>query len=297
MLVDVRSALVAGLETAGFRPDSLRAKLVSCRIADRGDAELAALSAHIRPDASLRGVCSHHLGVGASLTEYLVAGLGLGRQPLAAVAALGGIAHLIFAVFDQLLDTAGHVPVLLEAAPVAASLATPTPKERLVSRLVELYFERLDKLAPTGNPFRSLLERAIHRLYDAELRTASTTTGMNRVVWWRKNVLPVVVMGIPAWLFPPDERNIRFIEHLQWLARVGDFFGWLDDICDYEQDALNGQINRLRLDTVASIATLAGRVTHKGRLVLELWDARNPDSPARDTFRILAWTWLNNPEP
>jgi len=308
MLEDVRALLQDRLEAAGFRPDPQTLKLVAFRISDTGQTELRSLFLLLRPPRTERAFCAYHLGTGAALTRFLVAGLGLSRTKTAEIATLGAIAQLIFALFDRTLDTGGHALALMPTPSAKAGGEDAAPEQRLLNRLLTLYYARLDALAPpAAHPVRALLEQAIRRLYEAELRSAPPPDAANpnptsllpkclKRAWWRKNTLPVIVMGLPAWILVSGGRNIKFIEHLQWLARVGEFFGWLDDFCDYEEDSRSGHINRLRLEDAVPITALACRAGDRGRRVLSLWDARNTDSPSRDTFRVLSWTWLTKPE-
>lgn len=302
MLEEVRAVLMGELEAAGFRPDPLVVKLVAARMRGRGVAELAALFRQLRPRRNERAMCAYHLGTGASLTEFLVAGLGLDRPQTAAVATLGAIAHLIFACFDRLLDTADVPPEMLRGFDPTAPGHVTRAADPLLPRLVSLYWQRLDALAPREQTHRQLLERAIRRLYEAELASApgagllQHSPWRRRKVWWRKNALPLLVMGLPGWLLRAGGRNIECKGHLLWLGRVGEFFGWLDDFCDFESDSLSGQLNRLALEPARKPLAMARMTGAKGRFVLRLWDARNPDSPLRDTFRVLSWTWLTNLE-
>jgi hypothetical protein len=243
--------------------------------------------------ARFESFCVHHLGTGASLTEFLVSGLGLQREHLSHIASLGGIAHAIYAAFDGLLDSAGSVPELFGKGRMRAANATVPAMHGLVTELVEYYFERLRTLASGPQPPKAILEQAIHRLYAAELRSASGRA-LEWNTWWRKNALPIVIMGLPGWFQPWHESKIRFSEHLSWLARVGEFFGWLDDFADYEEDYASGHANWLRFANQASIETIARRAAAKGRRVLHFWDKLNQPSPARDTFLVIVWMWLSN---
>lgn len=295
MLSPVARVLAADLATAGFAPDSLCAKLVAARIADRGREEYRKLPESITASGVWRQTSVHHLGVGASLTDFLVSGIGLDRERRAEVATLGGTAHLIYAVFDSLLDNDGCVPDLFSETPAASLIPGMEAKHQFVKQLVEIYFKRLGPSVDGPEHFRSLLEKAIRRLYQAELQSVSPPASF-RQVWWRKNALPIAVMGMPAWLPPVSRRYIGFTEHVQWLVRVGEFFGWLDDFADYDRDETSGHLNRLRLERVISVESLAKRVGDKARRIMYLWDSRNRDSPARDTYRVLVWTWLTNLE-
>lgn len=295
MLSPVARLLAAELAAAGLAPDSLTAKLVGARIVDRGEEEYRKLPESITAIGGWRRISMHHLGVGASLTDFLVSGVGMNPERRAEVASLGGIAHLIYALFDHLLDVEGCVPNLFSTSPATPPAQAVESKHLLVNQLVETYFKRLGPAATGMERVRVLLEKAIRRLHRAELQSARSPASF-RQVWWRKNALPLAVMGMPAWLREASRRYIGFTEHVQWLVRVGEFFGWLDDFSDYQRDLASGHLNRLTLEHTVSVEALARRVGSKARRILFLWDSRNCDSPARDTFRVLVWTWLTNQE-
>ena len=291
----VAELLATELDKLGFAPELLLTKLVGSRVGRRGEDEFQFLSARFQDVGTLRAVFTHHLGIGASLTEFLIAGLSLPPEIRAQVALLGGIAHTIYALFDSLLDGSGCVPELFGAQKRIAA-GCDTHKQELLLRLVELYFERLHSLPAQATGVRALIERTIQKLYEAELKS-STPGQITRSVWWRKNVLPIVVMALPAWLSAADQSNMRFTEHLIWLGRVGDFLGWLDDFSDYEKDHASGQANRLRGYEQTQFAKLARQTAIRGQLVLRLWDSRNTNPAARNTFTVMAWTSLTQPNP
>ncbi len=305
------SALVARLlshqlAAAGLKPEPLCLKMVWARMRNRGEEEFERLALGNGYGADFRLFCRHHLGVGASLTEFLVKGVQLDKQRSADVAFLGGLAHTIFSSFDSLLDANEEVPRLFEgASEFAAGENGQNTKQQFVLDLVRRYYETLTALAPLTETrkVRDLLDRAIRKLYDAELSSAKGDLkgGLRarmpalRVVWWRKNALPIVVMGLPCWLWKPGSTNIQFMEHLRWLAAVGEFFGWIDDFADYETDGIAGHTNRLRWEGANCSELQAHRVAQKGRLLLDFWDSKNETSPVRDTFKVILWTWLPTP--
>jgi hypothetical protein len=231
------------------------------------------------------------MGVGTSFTAFLIRGIPLSPELVSAVASLGGIAHTIYALFDSLLDTSGAAPRLFSELPLLSEDTLTRSRQKAVLDLVDLYFRQIRSLCPEDSPRYLLLRRTIQKLYKAELHSAASDK-FCWSTWWRKNVLPIVVMGLPAWLSMPDEATITFAGHLRWLSRVGEFLGWLDDFADYEGDCASGQLNRLRFHEHGPIGKLARKVGAKGRRVLELWDSINDDSPARDTFTVIAWMWL-----
>lgn len=286
--------LATELATAGFKPDPLLIKLVGGRIAERGKHEFERLGPAVTEAGSWRTVCAHHLGIGASFTDFLTSGLALEREIRSEISSLGGIAHTIFAVFDFLLDVSGSAPELFSDHVQLAADPDVRSRQKLVIDLVHLYFRKAKALSSSAPHVYELLERGIHKLHAAELLT-SKQHEIEYSTWWRKNALPIILMGLPAWLSVPGKSKISFTDHMLWLGRVGEFLGWLDDISDYERDCALGHANRLRLNGAFSIERFVRRVTAKGQRVLNLWDSRNGVSPARDTFRVIVWMWLAAP--
>jgi hypothetical protein len=293
MLDAVAKNVADELAGKGFMPNPLRAKLVGSRMALRGEQEFKSLAEAGGPSLDcFRALCTRCLGVGASLTAFLISGLPLDKRVRAEIETLGGIANTIVAVFDSLLDVSQSAPVLFAADPQFSDDASICASQKLVCNLVDLYFRKLDLLSTTAPRVRLLLERAIQRLYEAELRTAEPNR-MQWSAWWRKNALLMIIMGLPAWLQMRDSDESEFAAHVMWLGRVGEFFGWLDDASDYELDQMTGGANWLRQRHESSIKECARRIAAKGQRVLSFWDARNSDSRARDTFTVIAWMWLN----
>jgi hypothetical protein len=285
----------------------MRVHLVRSRIAARGEAELTRLSGAI-PVTGFRLFLIRHLGTGACLTEFLIAGTGADRVHASHVASLGGIANAIIAAFDHLVDTGKPADLLRLAQrlpfnprprelhlPVSTPEDNPDDLESLTYSLITLYFQRLRALKVTNPGILKLTERAIERMYRAEMRTATGSALVSRSVWWRKNTLPIAVMGLPAWL-ASGGGPFKFGDHLRWLCRAGEFLGWIDDCADYEEDRDLGQANRIvTLAPNQSLESIARGIARLGQRVMTIWDDRNPISPARDTFDVIVWTWINNP--
>lgn len=286
--------LAAELAASGFRPDPLLVKLVGSRIADRGKCELERVALAKLADSALHDVCAYHLGMGASFTEFLIRSLRLPRELRLSVASLGGIAHTIYALFDALLDESRCAPEIFGNRWQPSEQASVAVKQRLVLDLVDLYFRRLYAFACDDFKLRMLLERAIRKLYDAEVESAKSAS-IRRSVWWRKNALPILVMGLPGWLTAANRSTISFSEQIVWLGRIGEFLGWVDDFADFERDSASGQPNRLRDQPEDKLGSLARRAAAKGRRVLHSWDSHNDASAERDTFTVIVWEWLAHP--
>jgi hypothetical protein len=290
----IADVLIRELAFIGFAPDPLLIKLVASRMADRGASEFEKLPPQFHEVGQLRTKCIYHLGIGASLTDFFVAGLGLSRDIRLEVASLGGIAHTIYAVFDTLLDVSGSVPEVFSGQTCFSEDDELRNQQQLVLELVNFYFTKLNSLPQINRHVRALIEQTVQRLYQAELQSAKpgqTTFS----TWWRKNALPIVLMGLPGWISAGGEGTISFTEHLLWLGRVGEFLGWVDDFSDYEKDRASEQANRLKSVEATSLPLFARGAAARGKRVLQLWESRNNDPALRNTFTVVVWTSLVQP--
>ena len=233
------------------------------------------------------------LGTGAAITSFVIAPISLPRESQRAVTTLGALATLIVSAFDVVLDRGEFVPDLF-APPDSSEFREKDPKALVLRELVALYYRWLEELPQSRKGVRILIDRAIKNMYYAELKSANQCD-VRRNIWWRKNVLPFAVMSLPAWLIASCDSPVRFRNHLTWVCRLGEFFGWLDDCVDYVDDSNSRRVNCIdrRLRSVSepvlarSIAAQAGRV-------LAQWDSWNAPSDVRDIFTVLVWSWIEN---
>jgi hypothetical protein len=225
------------------------------------------------------------LGVGAEISQFTMAPLNCEKKHREKVTGLGGLACFIVSTFDSLVDSGAPAPELLNGDGGEGGTEEP------LNRVVRLYFEELDSLPQRRAGIRVLIEKAIRRMYRAELD--SLTGGTSRSVWWRKNVLPFVVMNLPAWLANETSEGCAVERHLRWVGRMGEFLGWVDDWADLEIDRKAGTMNRL-LETAGSepSAGCVRRIARRGRRVLRDWDAMGGTQQDRDTLMVVAWSWI-----
>lgn len=204
--------------------------------------------------------CVRILGFGRSLTEFVIAPVTLDASQHSLACHAGSLANFIVSVFDHLVDL-DNTTRPLSSRDLLASMSQrknptlnhltnfvrPAPV-RLMTSLVGSYygvlskFEYLDRRTDIYN----LLNHTIVRMYDAENQTLrkSRPFPTDRSLR-RKASLPFVVMGLPAWLGTPHLAADRFRWHLKWLYRLGEFFGWIDDVVDRSSDREAGRPNRL----------------------------------------------------
>lgn len=286
----LRAALASELRTAGLIADPLRYRATCAAAFDRGDMQRARFGQRI--DAALvcslsealhrphlEGDVTRILGFGDALTRFAAAPVRLDAAVEERVVELGALANLIVTMYDGCLDDASAAgdPLPRDALARAWSLEEATADgsasaaQALLTRLVFEYRSRLIALG-TG-PARELVERAIARMYAAE---RATREGHNPAALLRKNALPFVVMGFPAWVAgsrTADDGCIRW--HLAWLYRLGSFIGWVDDIIDLSADRAAGHPNRV-LDAFLAdqVAGLPAAVAARGRRVMKEWCVR-----------------------
>jgi hypothetical protein len=223
------------------------------------------------------------LGVGAAISQFTIAPLDCEKRYREKVSGLGGLACFIVSTFDSLVDSGAPVPELLNGK--ESGIQEP------LQRVVRLYFEELNSLPQKHVAIRVLIEKTIQRMHRAELDSLSGRG--SRSVWWRKNVLPFVVMSLPAWLANERAKGCAVERHLRWVGRMGEFLGWVDDCADLETDRKAGTINRL-LETAESEPSTAcvRRIARRGRRVLRDWDAMGGTPQDRDTLMVVAWSWI-----
>ena len=243
------------------------------------------LTAHEQP-------CIRSLGVGAALAEFAISGIPMTRKERFAVMALGGLAILMVSAVDSALDRGLPLPYLFPLDEETAGSGRAQPELSFIRSAVRLYFRRLAALPCARPQFRRIVETAIERMYAAELESVSCPD-ISRRAWWRKNVLPIAILGIPAWIVAERASPADFRRHLAWLCRLGEFFGWLDDCVDYSEDQANSHANRIdtRLQFMSQFQ-LVRAIAGQAKRVLEQWDAVNPAVPARDYFAVVVWGWI-----
>ncbi len=243
------------------------------------------LTAHERP-------CIRSLGVGAALTEFAISCIPLTRRERFALMALGGLAILMVSAVDSALDRGLPLPYLFPLDEETAGSGGAQPELAFIRSAVSLYFRRLASLPCARPQFRRIVETAIERMYAAELESVSCPH-IGRRAWWRKNVLPIAILGIPAWIVAERCGPADFRRHLAWLCRLGEFFGWLDDCVDYSEDQANSHANRIdtRLQCMSQFQ-LVRSIAGQAKRVLAEWDAVNPAVPSRDYFTVVVWGWI-----
>jgi hypothetical protein len=275
----------------GVTVDPAVRALLTARIRARGGREFERLQAESGIDiARFEKPCIQSLGVGAALTEFAVSGVPLTPEGLSTVTALGGLAILMVSAFDSALDGGVQIPALFPLDGAGAAQRKPS----LIRSAVNLYFKRLAGLPQTRPQIRRMIEKVVDRMYAAELESASGPN-ISRRSWWRKNTLPIAILGIPAWMAADSCPAFDFRRHLAWLCRLGEFFGWLDDCVDYDEDLANGHANRIdfRLQSMPQ-SCLVRNIAGQAKRILSQWDTVNPAVPARDYFAVVVWGWIEH---
>lgn len=231
------------------------------------------------------------LGFGRLLTEFSVAPLAarLNVTALEEVLELGELSNLIVTVCDQYIDLQPEgTPILsrrmLERARAHSRFSfgwmkrRGTAQERVVARLVTLYFRQLAKLpyAAKHESLYAFMRHVIISMYDAEIAAERKNKGTPRErTLRRKSALPFVVMGLPVWLSAPDIHLTTFHRHLRWLYGLGEFIGWVDDVIDLNEDRNAGHPNRVhnalsRVRVPLRRRTLARSIARRGRRVVKM---------------------------
>lgn len=260
----------------------------------RGNREFEQLQREIGIDITrFENPCIQSLGIGAVLTEMVVSGVPLSSEALSAVTSLGGLAILMVSAFDSALDAGLRIPPLFPLDGDIDCAPSTARKPSLIRSAVNLYFRRLAALPQARQHVRRIVEKTIDRMYAAELESVAGAK-ISRQSWWRKNVLPVAILGLPAWMVADACPGTHFRRHLAWLCRLGEFFGWLDDCVDYDEDLANAHANRIdfRLQAMSQ-SRLVQTIARQAKRILSQWDVVNLEFPAREYFAVIVWGWID----
>lgn len=261
--------------------------------------------------------CIRILGFGYALTEFAIAPLDIAPHQRKAISSLGALANLIVSTFDQLVDL-GYSSRLLLPRPMlelatrskwrtpltAVGLISPAAS-RMMSKLVTHYFRELERLPYAGEhtEIHKGIKRTILRMYDVEIKTLKREKNLiSERALRRKAALPFVVMGLPAWLGMEEICRRRYWWHLRWLYKLGEFFGWIDDLVDRHEDLAKAHPNRLlnirtRLQgDFEENTNLARLIARRGDWIVREWDRQvNPNnlpSIVRESFYTCLVSWL-----
>jgi hypothetical protein len=281
------------LRAAGLRPDPEYFDYIRARMYRHGELEYGRLLESAGPELERRAPHAIRLlGFGHVITEFSVAHLGIPGRPNRAVLSLGALSNLIVSLYDGLLDSGQDPERVLPRSRITGATGESKAGDPLLGSLVDLYFARLAALPHPNTAVHQTLRNAIVRMYDAE-RATSGPLGYTRTVWRRKSALPIVIMGLPVWMTVPLLENRVYRAHLQWLYRLGQFIGWIDDAADQHADRAAGRPNYFSAGTGPA---LARRIARQGARIVEAWNAGAP--PCRygrtllETFLAITWSWL-----
>ena len=223
------------------------------------------------------------LGTGAVLAEFFTAPVTLSGEDRATAAHLGTLANLLVGVYDDLMDDgAGLERDLLPRGLLSAAGDFGKGDQTPLAPLVNAYFQQMAALPglEARPEIARTLRRAIVKMYDAERMTLAGSDAHGRMRGWRrKSTLPFVVMGLPAWLMTADFDARAYRRHLRWLCRCGEFWGWIDDALDMDQDARTGHPNRVYEALQACSETpecLASRIAKQGQDIIIEWCQTTP---------------------
>jgi hypothetical protein len=283
-------AVIAEFDGASFPRDGERLAKAAARASVLGNRELKRLRTRLEVLIQSNGAeTATALGTGAALAGFVTAQVPLRDDQREEVRRLGALLILMIVMFDSALDRGQPVPRLF-----VRGEDVPASDESRLAAVIRHYFSELHELPSLRPEVGSLLWKTLRRLYYAEVESASDAS-ISRSAWWRKNALPFIVMGLPAWAFTSEWDPVLFRAHLLWLGRLGEFFGWLDDVIDREYDACCGHANRagVRLRNTGE-PQFARRLAAMGDRVLADWDRASRSPLTRDVFAMMVWTWIEN---
>lgn len=262
--------------------------------------------------------CVRILGFGNALTGFAVAPLNLSSLQREAVSHLGALANFIVSTFDHLVDLGNSSRLLLprqmlelasrskfRSSMIAVGFVSPAAS-RMMNKLVMDYFRGLEQLtyASKHASIHKRVRQTVLQMYDVENKTLKQEKNpVSERTLRRKAALPFVVMGLAAWLEMEEICPQRYWRHLRWLYRLGDFFGWIDDIADWNEDLATGHPNRLLYmqtrskDGFEKNTNLAHLIAQKGERIVHEWE-RQVNNPhmlplvVREGFYSCLVSWL-----
>ncbi len=301
--LDFRQLLRTELAAQRLLGDDASRLACAERARARGDEAIADIQRVVGTDATRRALStrrgpeclrsySYVAGYGALMTEFLVAAVPVAPPSREHLVQLGAMANVIVSHFDEMVDggrpralllpqwalraagtRAGRVGVRLMAGVLPAS-------SRLIALLVSEYFARLDALPYAARHARARrrLYRTVAEMYAEEGRTPREWRRLRgTAALQKKTALPLVVLGLPAWLAVPDEERSAYDRHRRWLTQVGKFIRWVDDAADVAIDRAAGASNMVvhalsrRGRQCYDDAALAAAIARRGRRLIEEW--------------------------
>ena len=295
---DLPGAISRELAASGLSPDPGHFNYVSARLQHFGEIEYAKLRMTMGGELERKAKSAVHLlGFGRVITEFATAHLPISGKPPAAVLSLGALANLIVSTYDGLVDSGRGPDGILPRSRLTGGGLGRDNGDPFVERLVDLYFAGVSCLPYPHVPVYRTLRSAILRMYDAERVTVGSHE-CSRAVWRRKSALPFVIMGLPVWMTAPSLETGVYRAHSKWLYRLGQFFGWIDDAADLNDDRSAGRFNYLSSHMTPQTAR---RIAHHAIRILESWDPGAPEGrygrTLRQTFLAVTWSWLRMYKP
>ncbi|MFW9846481.1 MAG: hypothetical protein ACFFD6_07025 [Candidatus Thorarchaeota archaeon] len=263
-----------------------------------------------RPEDALIRVA----GFGNVLTRFVLAPLKLPAKEEHSIARLGTLANLLVTVFDRLADSGISLATLLPRwllvvlsknkgrmlLPVLNSIAPANTTA--ITRMVQRYFSCLAEIARNSNrdSVYNLIRKYIIYMFDVECMTISRSGNLQEErILKEKAALPFVILGMPGWLTEKCASKSDFQWHIKWLYQLGEFFGWIDDFVDYNEDMKTGQSNRvihaMKENECNFEWVLARRIAKLGHDVISEWSNRiNGDNSksTQEAFSTCLISWL-----
>lgn len=248
----------------------------------RGEAAVAALRAQVSPTIWRHGRCwqspadDHRLwgtaAFGGFAAGMIGSALGLSGGQLEQARLIGARINLFVSLYDHVLDSGTPAEEILSADFESGSSCSLIPQ--LIRGLFlevgreELLLEGMRRMAYGENHYQHLPEDTLS--------------------WRRKNGLIPVVMALAVRAATGDPAPLP-LPLLAQCYRLGLWAGWLDDVCDLDQDARDGQPNRVAAEQLSDMRAL---VQLTQRLYL-WWSPRVPQPDLVDAFFYCATREIN----
>jgi hypothetical protein len=247
------------------------------------------------------------MGFGYCFTEYIIEDIGLNAKDRNEIQELGALSNFIVSIYDHFLDNnliTSELPLLqlIESIRKKETIGFRQTGIQFFGKLVQRYLERAYALSAhdSGNRAWRTLTKAIISMYQAnKMLLQGSVVRQPYRVHLQKSALPIVVMGLPAWIATIDKSDAAYFRHLRWMYALGEFLAWIDDAADLDDDERTSQPN-LVIDAMGtgglcnhSFDMIAASIAEKGRSVDNAWKSRtgkkNHHDPGLLPVCVISW--------
>jgi hypothetical protein len=197
---------------------------------------------------------------------------------------IGALSNLIVSIFDDHLDNQNNI-ILTKEQLINCIKDNNTNDQSLelndsFIELVTLFFRLLKELSHNKEAL-DYCYLIIGRMYTAQMDKDASPT--------KKSYLPFVLMGILGGILKPIENWVKIKKpHIKWLIHIGLFWSLIDDIVDFEDDAIAGRRNVL-LNDFRPIDQLEKNILYHNKGMLNPYHAITDELQEIISTTLISW--------